>query len=372
MIKRILLVGLDYSGPPLDDAEIDTLGLCRPSINKDSAAYALYEYDVIVINPVSYSHFLFGRAGEHSESINELWDLKAENNSYDLDSPFDRSDRAKELSAAIRQGTRVIWLMATPKFTKFFGARTLHLGYVNKELEDVMQLAILHEKKSRRLDIDVETDGFQPYFEQLRLDGWSLCLEDHSSKLGVFARSPEGYCIGGRVAIGDGKSQAWLLTPPSSEKAANILIACAVGLQPDAANKPVYHGIFLSHTSADKSFVRELKSQLETHGVKDVWLDEAEIQIGDSLTKKIEEGLTRTKYIGVVLSPRSIKSSWVERELQVAINREIGTGEVVVLPLLYEKCELPAFLQGKMYADFTSSDTHDENLQKLLRRLKAS
>lgn len=372
MLKRVLLVGLDYSGPSLSDAEIDTLGLCRPSINKDLAAYALYEYDVIVINPASYSHFLFGRAGEHSESINELWDLKREDNSYDLDSAFDHSDRARELSAAIRQGTRVIWLMAPQKYTKFFGARTLHLGYVNEEVERILRLSILHEKKSRRLDIEPVTDGFQPYFEQLRLDGWSLCLEDHSGKLDVFAKSPEGYCIGGRVALDDEKSQAWLLTPPTSEKAANILVGCAVGLPPDAVNKPLYHGIFLSHTSADKSFVRELKTQLEMHGVKDVWLDEAEIQIGDSLTKKIEEGLTRTKYIGVVLSPRSIKSSWVERELQIAINREIGTGEVVVLPLLYEKCELPVFLQGKMYADFTSSDSHDENLQKVLRRLKIS
>jgi hypothetical protein len=104
--------------------------------------------------------------------------------------------------------------------------------------------------------------------------------------------------------------------------------------------------------------------------VTDVWLDEAEIQIGDSLTKKIEEGMKKTRYVGVVLSERSIRSSWVERELDIAINREIATGEVVVLPLLYEKCELPAFLVGKMYADFTSPAQSAESLGKLLRRLK--
>jgi hypothetical protein len=60
----------------------------------------------------------------------------------------------------------------------------------------------------------------------------------------------------------------------------------------------------------------------------------------------------------------------VERELEIAINREISTGEVAVLPLLYEKCGLPAFLVGKMYADFTSPADYDENLEKLLRRLK--
>ena len=100
-------------------------------------------------------------------------------------------------------------------------------------------------------------------------------------------------------------------------------------------------------------------------------MDEAEIMVGDSLTKKIEEGLKKTKYIGVVLSPQSISALGRQRELEVAINREISTGEVIVLPLLYEKCELPSFLVGKMYADFTSPAQFDEGVEKLLRRLKA-
>jgi hypothetical protein len=55
-----------------------------------------------------------------------------------------------------------------------------------------------------------------------------------------------------------------------------------------------YDGIFLSHTSEDKPFVRRLKESLENHGVTKVWLDEAEIQIGDSLIQKIDEGLRMT------------------------------------------------------------------------------
>jgi hypothetical protein len=62
--KKVLLVGLDYSGPNIIEVEIETLGLCRPEIDEDKAAYALYEYDLIVINPQSYSHFIFGSAGE--------------------------------------------------------------------------------------------------------------------------------------------------------------------------------------------------------------------------------------------------------------------------------------------------------------------
>ena len=126
----------------------------------------------------------------------------------------------------------------------------------------------------------------------------------------------------------------------------------------------------MSHTGTDKPFVRRLRDDLLENGVPRVWVDEAEIEIGDSLITKIEEGMKETRYIGVVLSSKSINAPWVKKELDIAMNREIAGGEVVVLPLLYEKCDLPAFLEGKLYADFTERDTYEEALAKLLRRLR--
>jgi hypothetical protein len=259
-------------------------------------------------------------------------------------------------------------LLAKAKNTKFFGMRTVFAGYANLTAKKLVESGTIHEKKSRRLHFTADVGGFQPYFERLQAEGWNLCLADHSEQIQPFALTPEGYTLGGKVLVNG--SYAWLLTPPPSQEAMDLLIQGALGLPPSAVPRNAYHGIFLSHNSEDKPFVRELKVRLEAHGVREVWLDEAEILVGDSLTKKMAEGLTKTKYIAAVLSPRSVKSSWVERELEVAISREISTGEVVVLPLLYEKCELPPFLLGKMYADFTSPSAYDEGVAKLLRRLK--
>lgn len=61
MANNVLLVGCRYAGPSIPDTQIEVLGLCRPSIDSERAAYALYEYDVIIINPQSYSHFIFGK-----------------------------------------------------------------------------------------------------------------------------------------------------------------------------------------------------------------------------------------------------------------------------------------------------------------------
>lgn len=368
MTKNVLLVGCTYQGAAIPDKKMEVLGLCRPRTDSTRAAYALYEYDVIVINPQSYSHFLFGTQTPHSASVNELWDLKRENNDYDLDNAFDSRDRSEELKAALAAGTRIVWLLARPKNTQFFGMRNVYTGYANHTVETSVESGTLHEKKSRRLQLTSEVGEFRPYFEWLQSEGWNLCLAGHNDKIQPFAVTPEGYTLGGRLLIGS--SCGWLLTPPSTQEAMDILIRCSLGLDALAVKRSAYHGIFLSHNSEDKPFARELKKRLEAHGVTEVWLDEAEILLGDSLTKKIAEGLTKTKYIAAVLSPRSVSSPWVARELEVAINREISTGEVVVLPLLYEKCDLPTFLVGKMYADFTSSASYDEGIEKLLRRLK--
>lgn len=65
--------------------------------------------------------------------------------------------------------------------------------------------------------------------------------------------------------------------------------------------------IFLSHTHKDKPFVRKLAQALEINGVR-VWVDEAEIKVGDSLITKIEEGIKDVDYLGVILTPTSVSS----------------------------------------------------------------
>ena len=60
-------------------------------------------------------------------------------------------------------------------------------------------------------------------------------------------------------------------------------------------------GVFLSHNSEDKSFVRKLATDLRRYGVK-VWLDEAELKVGDSLVDKISSGISDMQFLAVILS----------------------------------------------------------------------
>lgn len=132
-------------------------------------------------------------------------------------------------------------------------------------------------------------------------------------------------------------------------------------------SKP-FPGIFLSHSHADKEFVRKLASDLKAAGAR-VWIDEAELKIGDSLIGKIREGIDSMDYLAVVLSPNSVNSSWVQKEVDIAMNQEIRGRTVKVVPLMYKTCELPWFLDGKFYADFTDPKNYRMAFNQVLDRL---
>lgn len=129
--------------------------------------------------------------------------------------------------------------------------------------------------------------------------------------------------------------------------------------------------IFISHSSKDKFLARKLAEQLSQNGVT-VWIDEAELKIGDSLIKKISEAVKKTDYVAIVLTHNSIQSSWVQKELQLAMTHEIDGQCLKVLPLLFEKCEVPTFLKDKLYADFTNADDFNTPFLRLLRSIGVS
>jgi len=74
-------------------------------------------------------------------------------------------------------------------------------------------------------------------------------------------------------------------------------------------------------------------------------------------------------YVAALISQSSVRSPWVAKELDIAMNQEIAGKRVKVLPLLLEDCDLPGFLQGKAYADFRTTERYKSGLASILRRL---
>jgi len=126
--------------------------------------------------------------------------------------------------------------------------------------------------------------------------------------------------------------------------------------------------VFLSHSSIDKRFVRSLARRLEAYGIS-VWLDEAELLVGDSLVKKLSEVIVDVDIVVAVLSTSSVKSAWVEEELHWAMTHQIVGKQTKVLPVVKEPCERPAFLAGRLFADFSTPYRAKKNLEPLVRSI---
>ena len=126
--------------------------------------------------------------------------------------------------------------------------------------------------------------------------------------------------------------------------------------------------VFLSHTHADKPFVRRIGADLAALGAR-VWIDEAELRIGDSLLGRISAAIDEMEFLAVVLSPEAVASSWVQQELEQAMSNQLAKRKVTTLPLLYRTCDVPGFLRGKLYANFTAAHLYDDSLAQVARTM---
>ena len=90
------------------------------------------------------------------------------------------------------------------------------------------------------------------------------------------------------------------------------------------------HDVFISHASEDKLDVaRPLASLLVQAGLS-VWLDESELTIGDSLRRKIDQGLVSCRFGLVILSKAFFAKEWPKKELDALVAREDGTDKILL------------------------------------------
>jgi hypothetical protein len=75
---------------------------------------------------------------------------------------------------------------------------------------------------------------------------------------------------------------------------------------------------FISHASVDDGFVAELRTKLESLQLP-VWVDSRNLRGGSKLAPEIEQAIEQARQVIVVLSPSTINSPWVRREIKKAI-----------------------------------------------------
>jgi len=99
--------------------------------------------------------------------------------------------------------------------------------------------------------------------------------------------------------------------------------------------------------------VRTLKDGLLENSIE-TWFDEDQIDFGDSLISKLENGLDESSHLVIVLSPASIQSEWVKYELKKALNNARTGLMNKIIPIKYRDCEIPEDLTDLIHADLSN------------------
>jgi tetratricopeptide (TPR) repeat protein len=122
---------------------------------------------------------------------------------------------------------------------------------------------------------------------------------------------------------------------------------------------------FICYSRKDEDFVLELAKNLKRQGVP-IWLDQWDIPSGANWGRTIEKALKESSHLLLILSPSSVDSDDVQSEWLSALEK----GKVVV-PILYQQCDIPFRLKPIQYIDFTSrSPDNEEAIQQILNDLE--
>lgn len=131
--------------------------------------------------------------------------------------------------------------------------------------------------------------------------------------------------------------------------------------------------VFLSHSSLDKALVGEVFSELQKQSLK-VWFDQEEILPGDSITEKLNDGLSRSD-IGVIFLSKNFlqsPSGWTEAEMNFFFQRRMRDPSklFIVVNLDVSHQDLPPLIQDYRYIDASKGNVADNLIKAIQKRIE--
>jgi hypothetical protein len=144
---------------------------------------------------------------------------------------------------------------------------------------------------------------------------------------------------------------------------------------PDLKSTSEYD-VFISHASEDKGEIATpLAEKLRDRGLR-VWFDAFELQIGDSLRRKIDEGLASSTFGVVILSQHFFAKEWPQVELDGLSAKAASSDQPMILPIWHHISKEEVLAKSPTLAGVVALNTAlmtiDEIVEALIRRVEAS
>lgn len=183
--------------------------------------------------------------------------------------------------------------------------------------------------------------------------------------------------LGGRS--GSVRSAVSVVGPPRGDlpeiRSSAAALRQIVRSTPEAPPSPDVMGgqvwdVFISHASEDKAGVaRPLAAALADHEVT-VWLDELELRIGDSLRRKIDQGIRSSRFGVAILSPAFFAKGWTQYELDGLVTLTVA-GEQSLLPIWHDMGREDVLAHSASLADKVALRTADLPIAEIAAQIAA-
>jgi hypothetical protein len=138
---------------------------------------------------------------------------------------------------------------------------------------------------------------------------------------------------------------------------------------------------FISYASRDQIFAERLHADLRKKDVP-CWYAPEDMKIGEEFRSRVDTAIHDIDCLLLILSEHSIKSRWVQKEVETAFEKEAKENRPVLMPLRLDDAVMDMTIgwaadirRQRHIGDFTQWKTHDvyqKAFDRLLRDLKAA
>jgi uncharacterized protein YjbI with pentapeptide repeats len=142
------------------------------------------------------------------------------------------------------------------------------------------------------------------------------------------------------------------------------------------ANPIEYYTCFISYSSQDQKFAERLHTDLQSKGIR-CWFAPEDLRIGEKFRQRIDESIHLYDKLLLLLSEHSVSSSWVETEVESAMEKEHLQKKLVLFPIKLDETAMETsqawaadIRRTRHIGDFRNWKQHDDYQRAFTRLLR--
>jgi hypothetical protein len=137
-----------------------------------------------------------------------------------------------------------------------------------------------------------------------------------------------------------------------------------------------FYSCFISYSSKDQAFAERLHADLQSYSIR-CWFAPEDMKIGDKIRPRIDDAIRIHDKLLLILSKNSIDSSWVEKEVETAFEKEHHQNKLVLFPIRLDDIVMETeqawaadIRRTRHIGEFSRWKEHDQYQKALLRLIR--